>query len=91
MAQYQIVAIRMSGLLASHGHEHITDVKLSVGSAYTIPEIIDFIGAGHSFIVNDGRMTSLVAVVRISNPHRAYIRTHADGDWNNNLLALPPF
>jgi hypothetical protein len=74
-------------------HEHITHV----GNPYTNPpwkwtreKVIASIDAGtNTFFVLDpstGRRAD-VAVVR--EPAKApYLRTHADGDWNNNLLSL---
>lgn len=36
---------------------------------------------------SDGR----VSTVGVVNDDPPYIRTYADGDWNNNLLALPRY
>lgn len=75
-------------------HEHITHV----GNQYANPpwkwtreQVIVSIDAGtNTFFVLDPRTgkRSNVAVVRESG-RAPYLRTHADGDWNNNLLSLP--
>ena len=41
------------------------------------------------FVIDAARHRSDVGVVDLGNGRRKYLRTHADGDWNNNLLALP--
>jgi Protein of unknown function (DUF3892) len=71
-------------------HEHITHVGGS-GWLWTREEVILSIDAGtNSFYVADDRThrRSEVGVVR-SAGHPAYLRTYADGVWNDNLLALP--
>jgi hypothetical protein len=51
--------------------------------------VIDLIDRNvHSFHTQVGGRTAYVAVVR-DNVHAPYLRTHADGYWNDNLLALP--
>jgi hypothetical protein len=75
-------------------HEHITHV----GNPYANPpwkwpreDVIVSIETGtNTFYVVDpltGKR-SIVGVVR-SVEHAPYLRTYADGDWNNNLLSLP--
>lgn len=54
------------------------------------PTLVDWIDRGGEAYVSDGRR--LVAVLTVhpqaSSP---YVRTHADGTWTDNLLALPAF
>jgi hypothetical protein len=71
-------------------HEHIThlggtiwkwtreDVIASIDSKTNTFHVID--AAGHR---------SEVGIIDPGNGRSRYLRTHADGDWNNNLLALP--
>ena len=41
------------------------------------------------FVIDAAGHRSNVGVVDPSNGRRKYLRTYADGDWNNNLLTLP--
>lgn len=75
-------------------HEHITHL----GNQYSNPpwkwnreNVITSIEAGTNtfYVVDRGNgKRSEVAVVRPVG-RSPYLRTHADGDWNDNLLALP--
>ena len=72
-------------------HEHITHVGNPIaGWKWTREDVITSIDAGtNTFYVLDpytGKRSN-VAVVRPAG-RSAYIQTHADGDWNNNLLSL---
>lgn len=49
--------------------------------------MIDFIDKSNAVYVH-GSPDAQVGVVRASPP---YLRTHADGNWTNNLLSLPRF
>ena len=71
-------------------HEHITHVGNPPTWIWPREDVIASIDAGtNTFYVIDpytGKRSE-VGVVRI--PGRApFLRTYADGDWNNNLLAL---
>jgi len=72
------------------GHEHI----VAVGGNdwyWTKEQVIESIDAKtNTFHVRDPRTgkVAYVGVVRVSG-HAAYIRTHADGIWTDNLLSLP--
>ncbi len=72
-------------------HEHITHVGILGNSRLlTTPEVIDRIDRKvDTFFVKDPRTNKVayVGVVRIPG-HIPYIRTHADGTWNDNLLSL---
>lgn len=86
---YQIVCI-----IKSHpegGHSHITAVGLAgVAGLWTVDQVVTAIdGKLHSFYVvspTTGK-TANVGVVREPG-RRPYIRTYADGIWNDNLLSL---
>lgn len=72
-------------------HEHITHLgNPIVGWKWTREQVIASIDAGRNtfFVIdtNTGRRSD-VGVVRIAG-RDPYVRTHADGDWNNNLLSL---
>jgi hypothetical protein len=80
-----------------HAHEHIARVRWqnTSDSAKTgensRQEIVDWLQAdttnNKAYVADaDGRVA--VGVVN-SNP--PYLRTYADGEWTNNLLALPRF
>jgi hypothetical protein len=71
-------------------HEHITSVGVEgLARRLTVAEVIQYIRSRvyDFYTLVSGRKAS-VGVVDV--PGRAsYIRTHADGTWNDNLLALP--
>ena len=89
MANCQITCITKPHLQSSH--EHITHVgNPSVPWKLTTAEVIQRIDSKtDSFYVVDLRnnKTAYVGVVRIAG-RAPYIRTYADGDWNDNLLSL---
>ena len=72
-------------------HEHITELgNPRAGWKWSREDVIRSIDAGtNTFFVIDPYTSkrSTVAVVRPSG-RAAYLRTHADGDWNDNLLSL---
>jgi hypothetical protein len=72
-------------------HEHITHLgNPRIPWEWTREQIITSIEAEtNTFFVLDPRTgkRSDVGVVRPAGKP-AYVRTHADGDWNNNLLSL---
>lgn len=72
-------------------HEHITRVgNPHAGWEWTLEQVIASIEAGtNTFYVLDKRTgkRSDVGVVRPTG-RVPYLRTHADGYWNDNLLAL---
>ena len=87
----RITAIHMSG---GTNHEHIASVKWvnpdnnQTGQS-TRAEMVTFIDdKGGKAFVSDGRNKAYVGVIK-ANPK--YIRTHADGKWTDNLLALPRY
>jgi hypothetical protein len=72
-------------------HEHITHLGNPAANwKWTREQVIASIDAGtNTFYVTDPRTSkrSDVGVVRVAG-RAPYLRTHADGDWNNNLLSL---
>ena len=88
-----ITHIRLSPPSSSR-HEHITDVRwrnpdtAKVGDS-TVGQMVDWLRKPENVAkVTDGTRTVDVGVVEAKPP---FIRTHADGVWSNNLLALPRF
>lgn len=71
-------------------HEHITHLG-GVGWKWTREQVIQSIdGKTNTFHVIDAQgHRSDVGVIDPGNGRVRYVRTYADGDWNNNLLALP--
>lgn len=93
MADVKIKCITLSG--TNKLHEHITHVGSDQfappGSKWTVNDVIRSIeNKTNTFYVTDsnGKRAS-VGVVDPGNGGRKYIRTHADGYYNNNLLSLP--
>ena len=89
MANCQITCITKPNPQSQH--EHITHVgNPSVPWKLTTPEVIQRIeGKVYTFYVVDPRngKVAYVGVVRVAG-RSPYIRTYADGDWNDNLLSL---
>lgn len=88
MATY-ITAIRLNPP-SSTQHEHITHVRWEQpgnSSSCDRQAMVDFINQENTVYVH-GRPDAQVGVVKANPP---YLRTHADGNWNNNLLELPRF
>ena len=74
-------------------HQHIAEVKWkkhSTGESdqSTRSTMVDWIEGGGDARVADGSSFVSVGVV---NASPKYLRTHADGKWTDNLLALPEF
>lgn len=87
-----ITAVHMAG---GTQHQHIAGVRWLNGvsgksDTTTTAAMIEFMDKGNAVQVggSDGPVT--VSVVR---PERGtpYLRTHADKQWNDNLLALPRY
>jgi len=92
MADCEVKCITKPNPLSAH--EHITHI----GNPYANPpwkwpreQVIASIDAGtNTFYVVDPRSGKRSDVGVVRSPGRApYLRTYADGDWNNNLLSLP--
>jgi hypothetical protein len=90
MADVQITCITKSQTNGTH--EHITHVgNPSAPWKWTTAQVVESIDAKtNTFFVKDARTGKRadVAVIRPSG-RAAYLRTHADGEWNDNLLAQP--
>lgn len=71
-------------------HEGITHLGGPGGGGWkwTREQVIASIKAGsNTFYTNVGGRRASIGVT--SGPNGDYLRTHADGVWNDNLLALP--
>lgn len=91
MADVQVTCITKPNRDSSH--EHITHVGGTAGGGWkwTREAVIASIEAKtNTFFVRDAAShRSDVGVVEPGGGRSKYLRTYADGDWNNNLLALP--
>lgn len=87
MVTHQIVAVRKPNRDSSY--EHITHVQYD-GRIWSREHVISLIDArSDSFFVRVGSNRSEVGVVRPDRPRLPFLRTYADGQWNDNLLSLP--
>lgn len=89
MADCRITCVTKPDRLSPH--EHITQVgNPAAGWIWPREQVIESIDSGtNTFYVLDpatGKRAD-VAVVRETGK-QAFLRTHADGKWNNNLLSL---
>ena len=80
-------------LVGGEGHEHIASVRWQTpandkSGENTRAEMVVWINEGGQAYVSQGGNTAQVGVVNANPP---YIRTYADGKWNDNLLALPQY
>lgn len=93
MTDVKITCITLSNTNAVH--EHITHVGSPQfepkGSRWTVAQVVKSIEEKqHTFYVtNENGKRADVGVVDPGNGKPKYIRTYADGKWNNNLLSLP--
>lgn len=83
MADVQVRCVNKVG----ERHEHITHLG-GDGWRWSISQVIQSIDNGTNtfFTLVNGRRANLGVV---DGPRGKYVRTHADGIWNDNLLALP--
>lgn len=90
MADVQVTCITKPSLLSTH--EHITHIgNPQVGWKWTRDQVIASIDAKtNTFFVVDGAtgQKAYIGVVRQAG-RDPYLRTYADGNWNDNLLSLP--
>ncbi|MDP9359646.1 MAG: DUF3892 domain-containing protein [Chloroflexota bacterium] len=71
------------------GHEGITHLG-GVGWKWTRQQMIVELESPHPRHAFYTRVNGRTAWIGVnSGPHGKYLQTHADGYWNNNLLALP--
>lgn len=84
MADVQVKCINKRDRQSTH--EGITHLG-GQGWKWTREQVIQSIEAKtNSFFTFEGGKRADVGVV--DGPHGKYVRTHADGKWNDNLLAL---
>ena len=88
--QIQITAIRLSG---GTTHEHIERLwwtTASGGGDNSRAEIVAWIenNIAQAYVLDAGNRRADVGVVVPARGEK-YLRTHADGIWTDNLLALP--
>jgi hypothetical protein len=83
MADVQVTCVdRVGG-----AHEHITQLG-GASWKWTVQQVVTSIENGtNSFYTLVGGKRADVGVIKGQNGK--YLRTHADGYWNDNLLALP--
>jgi Protein of unknown function (DUF3892) len=88
----EITAVRLEG---GSAHEHIAEVLWEGASSSgraSIQALVDWLRAGtenQAGVVNETGRAPVRVVTAINAP--AYVRTHADGTWTDDLLALPRF
>ena len=72
------------------GHQHITHCGGNGWETSVADIVYNIRNKIESYYVQDssGRSLSNVGVVEASN-HAPYLRTYANGQWNDNLLSLP--
>jgi hypothetical protein len=87
MADVQVTCIKKQP--RDNTHEGITHLGGPGGGGWqwTRQQVIDSINAGTNtfFTFVDGRRANIGV---IQGPNGPYVRTHADGQWTDNLLAL---
>jgi hypothetical protein len=88
MADVQITCINKPD--RNSPHEHITHVG-GAGWKWTREAVIKSIDARANtfFVMDSAGKRSDVGVVDPGEGRPRYLRTYADGVWNNNLLSLP--
>jgi hypothetical protein len=88
------VEITAVHLQDGNGHEHITSVRWRNAADGTAGEdtkasMVDWLRKpGSGAYVGGGANRAAVGIVDVAPP---YLRTHADGNWTNNLLSLPRY
>lgn len=84
-----ITAIRLSGSSAQHitHHKWLNADKGTTGVSPTA-EMVKWLRAGNKAQVGGEDGPAYVGLVDGNPP---YLRTYADKEWNDNLLALPRF
>ena len=88
MADVQVSCINKQP--RNNPHEGITHLGGTAGGGWrwTRQQVIDSINAAsNTFFTFEAGKRAEVGVVH--GPNGDYVRTYADGQWNDNLLALP--
>jgi len=90
MADVQIRNIRKIDRMSSHEHiTHAGNIRTS-NWIWTREDIIRNIEQGiDTFYVQENIHRSEVGVIYPNDGRAPFLRTHADGYWNDNLLSLP--
>ncbi|GLZ41266.1 DUF3892 domain-containing protein [Actinokineospora sp. NBRC 105648] len=75
-------------------HKHITHVKRVIPNgtpeSVTVAEMVTYLDNGNrAHTLENGERAEIH--VRRPSTGKPYIQTQADGQWSNNLLALPKF
>lgn len=91
MADCRITHIRKKDRMSAHEHiTHVGNLLVNPPWIWTREAVITSINAKtNSFYVYEKGKRSEVGVVNPGNGRSPYLRTYADGEWNDNLLALP--
>jgi len=92
MADCRITHIRKLDRFSSH--EHITHAGNPPSWFWTREDIIKSIeNKTNTFYVKDDKTgkRSEVGVIYPDDNRHPFLRTHADGYWNDNLLSLPEY
>lgn len=85
MADVQVICINK--IPRNDTHEGITHLGGSTWK-WTRQEVVDSIEGGtNTFYTMVAGRRANIGVIR--GPYGPYLRTYADGVWNDNLLALP--
>ncbi|MER8858982.1 DUF3892 domain-containing protein [Mesorhizobium sp. M0761] len=85
MADVQVTCINKHP--RNNPHEGITHLG-NVTGKWTRADVIGWIESkAHTFFTKVGNNRANIGVV--DGPNGKYVRTYADGKWNDNLLALP--
>ena len=93
MSNLQINAIRLSD--GGYAHEHITHIfGPGFGSKTRFEGVSDIFHNRNSFYTQNNPLGGQTPVARVAANQsvlsdRDYLRTHANGQWTDNLLALP--
>ena len=85
MADLQVTC--MNKLNRNSSHEGITHLGGIWGKKTRQQVINDIEGGVNTYYTLVGGRRAVVGV--INGPNGKYVRTYADGVWNDNLLALP--
>lgn len=63
--------------------------QTNASGKWTRLQMVSFIEEGNNAYVKNTLGKTAYLAVRVSRVGNKFVQTHADGVWNNNLLALP--
>ena len=91
MADIRIANIRKPNRDSTHEHiTHVGNIRTD-NWVETREIVIKYIQNNtHTFYVFENGKRSEVGVVNPNDGRSPFLRSHADGYWNDNLLSLPP-